>query len=617
MPDKRIIEQFHEGHCIDAYKLFGAHFAYEGSEGVRFTVYAPHARNVSVIGSFNGWDENQHRMERTGFTGIWSVFISGVKEWESYKYRIEDRNGHKIDKADPYAFYSETRPETASKVYNLNDIQWSDKTWMKKRTKNFDQPVSIYEVYAGGWHTNNEYPYTYDMLKENLIPYVKEHGFTHIELMPLNEYPFDGSWGYQASGYFSVTSRYGNPTEFASFVNACHKEGIGVIIDMVPVHFVKDAFGLRQFDGEPLYEYKKIEDAESEWGTLNFDLWNEEVRSFLMSAASFWLDIYHIDGIRIDAVSNLIYWGGNRDRGTNEGSLKFIKRLNYYLSQEYPTVMLIAEDSSDYPKVTESTTNGGLGFDYKWDLGWMNDTLKYYATDPIYRIWDHNKLTFSMAYFYSERFIMPLSHDENVHGKKTVIDRLWGDYDTKFAQARNLYAYMFAHPGKKLNFMGNEIATFREFDEKKELDWFLLDYPRHDAFLRYFTDLNRIYLAHPCLYKDDYDYRGFKWIDADNASQSIFSFYREDEKEVLVCVMNLTSASYEDYDLFVPYKGTYTEILNSEKDIYDGCNMCNFEPLKSKTVKEKDAKFENKITIRIAPFGAIWFTCPKRKTRKK
>ena len=617
MPDIRIIEQFHEGHCIDAYKLFGAHFAYEGSEGVRFTVYAPHARNVSVIGSFNGWDENQHRMERTGFTGIWSVFISGVKEWESYKYRIEDRNGHKIDKADPYAFYSETRPETASKVYNLNVIQWSDKTWMKKRTKNFDQPVSIYEVYAGGWHTNNEYPYTYDMLKENLIPYVKEHGFTHIELMPLNEYPFDGSWGYQASGYFSVTSRYGNPTEFASFVNACHKEGIGVIIDMVPVHFVKDAFGLRQFDGEPLYEYKKIEDAESEWGTLNFDLWNEEVRSFLMSAASFWLDIYHIDGIRIDAVSNLIYWGGNRDRGTNEGSLNFIKRLNYYLSQEYPTVMLIAEDSSDYPKVTESTTNGGLGFDYKWDLGWMNDTLKYYATDPIYRIWDHNKLTFSMAYFYSERFIMPLSHDENVHGKKTVIDRLWGDYDTKFAQARNLYAYMFAHPGKKLNFMGNEIATFREFDEKKELDWFLLDYPRHDAFLRYFTDLNRIYLAHPCLYKDDYDYRGFKWIDADNASQSIFSFYREDEKEVLVCVMNLTSASYEDYDLFVPYKGTYTEILNSEKDIYDGCNMCNYEPLKSKTVKEKDAKFENKITIRIAPFGAIWFTCPKRKTRKK
>ena len=611
-----IIEQFHQGHCIDAYKLFGAHFTYEGCEGVRFTVYAPHARNVSVIGSFNEWDETKHVMERTGFTGIWSIFIPNVKQWDSYKYRIEDRNGHKLDKADPYAFYSETRPETASKIYDLNEIKWSDKTWMNKRTKNFDKPVSIYEVYAGGWHRNGEYPYTYEMLKENLIPYVKEHGFTHIEMMPLSEYPFDGSWGYQASGYYAVTSRYGNPSEFASFVNACHKEGIGVIMDMVPVHFVKDAFGLRQFDGEPLYEYKKISDAESEWGTLNFDLWNEEVRSFLISAASFWLDIYHIDGIRIDAVSNLIYWGGNRDRGTNEGSLTFIKRMNYYLAQEYPTVMLIAEDSSDYPKVTESTQNGGLGFDYKWDLGWMNDTLKYYATDPIYRIWDHNKLTFSMAYFYSERFMMPLSHDENVHGKKTVIDRLWGDYDTKFAQARNLYAYMFAHPGKKLNFMGNELASFREFDEKKELDWFLLDYPRHDAFLRYFTDLNKIYLAHPCLYQDDYNYKGFKWIDADNAQQSIFSFYREDEKEVLVCVMNLTSASYEDFNLYVPYKGTYTEILNSEKDIYDGCNMCNFAPVKAKAVKEKDAKFENKINIRIAPFGAIWLTCPKKKTRK-
>ena len=265
-----IIEQFHQGHCIDAYKLFGAHFTYEGCEGVRFTVYAPHARNVSVIGSFNEWDETKHVMERTGFTGIWSIFIPNVKQWDSYKYRIEDRNGHKLDKADPYAFYSETRPETASKIYDLNEIKWSDKTWMNKRTKNFDKPVSIYEVYAGGWHRNGEYPYTYEMLKENLIPYVKEHGFTHIEMMPLSEYPFDGSWGYQASGYYAVTSRYGNPSEFASFVNACHKEGIGVIMDMVPVHFVKDAFGLRQFDGEPLYEYKKISDAESEWGNFKF-----------------------------------------------------------------------------------------------------------------------------------------------------------------------------------------------------------------------------------------------------------------------------------------------------------------------------------------------------------
>ena len=616
MDKSKVIENFHQGHCTNAYELFGAHFVTEGEKGVRFTVYAPHARNVSVVGSFTNWDEHHIRMERTDFNGVWSVFVPGVPEWASYKYRIEGRTGDFIYKSDPYAFYSETRPENASKVYDLNNIRWSDKTWMNKRTKNFDRPLNIYEVYAGGWKKNGEFPYTYAMMEENLLPYVKEHGFTHIELMPLSEYPFDGSWGYQASGYYSVTSRYGNPTEFAHFVNACHKNNIGIIMDMVPVHFVKDSFGLRYFDGEPLYEYRDRYDAESQWGTMNFDLWNEEVRSFLMSAAAFWCDIYHIDGIRIDAVANLIYWAGNRDRGTNEGSINFMKRMNYYLNKDYPGVMLIAEDSSDFPKVTASTLDGGLGFDYKWDLGWMNDTLKYYADDPIYRFHNHNKLTFSMAYFYSERFLLPLSHDENVHGKKTIVDRMWGDYDTKFAQVRNLYAYMFAHPGKKLNFMGNEIASFREFDETKELDWFLLGYPRHDAFLRYFTDLNKIYSSHPCLYQYDYGPKqGFKWLDADNAKQSIYSFYREDDKEYLVCVLNMMPQSYENYDISVPAAGTYTEILNSEKDIYDGCNMCNFEPVKARPVDQPDAPFAHKITIRIAPWSAIWFTC--RKTAKR
>ena len=606
MDQSRIMESFHQGQCLNAYQLFGAHFAYEGGEGVRFTVYAPHARNVSVIGSFNAWDQTAAVMERTGFSGVWSVFVKGVKEWESYKYRIEDKSGNFIDKADPYAFYSETRPETASKVYNLHDIKWNDSAWMKSRSKCINSPVSVYEVYAGGWKHSGEYPYNYNKLREELIPYVREHGFTHIEMMPLNEFPFDGSWGYQASGYFSVTSRYGNPTEFASFVNECHNQGIGIIMDMVPVHFVKDAFGLRQFDGEPLYEYRHQSDAESQWGTLNFDLWNDEVRSFLMSAAAFWCDVYHMDGIRIDAVSNLIYWGGNRDRGTNEGSLNFMKRMNYSLNKEFPSVMLIAEDSSDYPKVTASTTDGGLGFDYKWDLGWMNDTLKYYATDPIYRVWDHNKLTFSMAYFYSEKFIMPLSHDENVHGKKTIIDRMWGSYDQKFAQVRNLYAYMFAHPGKKLNFMGNEIATFREFDEKRELDWFLLDYPRHHAFLRYFRDLNEIYAGHPCMWDGDYDSSSFKWIDADNAKESMYSFYREDAKEYLVCILNMTPVAHEKFTIGVPEAGSYTEIMNSEKDIYDGCNMCNFKPVKSVKTKTKGAKFTDQITVSVAPFAAVY-----------
>ena len=614
MDQERLITEFHQGQCIEAWHLFGAHFSYEGAQGVRFTVYAPHARNVSVIGSFNDWDDTKARMERTGFSGVWSVFVPGVRQWDSYKFRIEDTGGHKMDKSDPYAFYSETRPETASKVFNLHDLRWDDGAWMAERSVGFEKPVSIYEVYAGGWKKNGKYPYTYRMLEENLIPYVKEHGFTHIEFMPLNEYPFDGSWGYQASGYYSVTSRYGNPSEFASFVNACHRQGIGVIMDMVPVHFVKDAFGLRKFDGQPLYEYRRPQDAESQWGTLNFDLWNEEVRSFLISAAIFWCRIYHIDGIRMDAVSNVIYWGGNRDRGTNEGALNFIKRMNYYLKKEYPSVMLIAEDSSDFPKVTASTLDGGLGFDYKWDLGWMNDTLKYYETDPLFRVHDHHRLTFSMAYFYSERFLMPLSHDENVHGKKTVVDRMWGNYDQKFAQVKNLYAYMFAHPGKKLNFMGNEFATFREFDEKKELDWFLLEYPVHDSFLRFFTDLNRIYVSHSALSEGDYDFGGFHWIDADNARQSVFSFYREGSQEYLLCVMNLTGAGYEEYDVPVPAKGTWMEIMNTEKDIYSGCNMCNYEPLRTRSRKEP-ARFPQFITMRLAPFAAVWLTCPKKKKR--
>lgn len=617
MDQARIIEDFHQGNCVDAYRLFGAHYTYEGGEGVRFTVYAPHARTISVIGSFNNWDENAAKMERTGFNGVWSIFIKDVKEWESYKYLIEDKYGNLHYKSDPYAFYSETRPDNASKTYNLRDIKWTDAAWMKKRTKNFDRPVSIYEVHAGGWKRNGEFPYTYPELENELIPYVKDHGYTHIELMPLNEHPFDGSWGYQASGYFAVTSRYGNPTEFASFVNKCHKEGIGVIMDMVPVHFVKDAFGLRYFDGEPLYEYRKPEDAESQWGTMNFDLWSEEVRSFLISAASFWCDVYHMDGIRIDAVSNLIYWGGNRDRGTNEGSLNFIKRMNYYLNREYPGVMLIAEDSSDYPKVTWSTLDGGLGFDYKWDLGWMNDTLKYYERDPIYKKWHHNSITFSMAYFYSERFMLPLSHDENVHGKHSVIDKMWGTYEQKFMLARNLYAYMMAHPGKKLNFMGNEIGSFREFDEAKELDWFLLTYPAHDAFLRYFTDLNKIYKAHSCLSKYDYSYEGFKWIDADNAEKSVYSFYRSDEKEYLICVLNMTPASYEEFTIEVPQGGTYTEILNSEKDIYSGCNMCNFAPVKAVKRKVDKKTFKYDLTIRLAPFAAVWMTVKRRAPRKK
>lgn len=612
MNKQQLIESYHNGHCIHAYELFGAHLTQEPKPGVRFTVWAPQARSVQVIGDFNGWGENPVWLEKIS-DSIFSLFIEGLSEWTLYRYRIECFDGVWQDKSDPFAFYSEIRPKTASIVVNLDDFKWTDKRWMQKRTKNFDRALNIYEVHAGSWRTDNGLWFTYDNIAEQLIPYVKEKGFTHVELMPLNEHPFDGSWGYQASGYYSCTSRYGDPKHFMNFVNEAHKAGIGLIMDVVPVHFVKDMHGLRYFDGTAVYEYQRVEDALSEWGTMNFDLWKEEVRSFLMSAISFWCDKYHMDGIRMDAISNVIYWGGNKNRGINEGGLAFIRRMNYYLSQHYPEVMLIAEDSSDFPKVTSSTYELGLGFDYKWDLGWMNDTLKYYELDPIYRKFNHHKLTFSMAYFYSEHFLLPLSHDEVVHGKKTIVDKLWGDYDQKFAQAKNLYLYMYTHPGKKLNFMGNEIGMFREFDEARENDWFLLDYSRHAAFARYFEDMSKIYQYYPALSCYDYDPTNFAWIDADNESQSIYSYYREDATSIFVVILNMTPISYESYRIGTPLLATYTELMNTEKEIYEGCDMANFVPIKAEKIAAH--RFNQSINLRIAPFAGILLHAKKAKDK--
>ena len=605
---QRINEKFHQGHCLDAHKYYGAHFDYESAPGVRFTTYAPNARNVQLVGSFNNW-ERPLNLERLS-DGSWTVFVPDVAEWTLYKYKIEQADGNWVEKSDPYAFASELRPKSANLVVNLGNFPWRDQMWINRREKYFDKPMNIYELHLGSWMKRDAHEWmNYEEIAHQLIPYVKEMGFTHIELMPLTEYPFDGSWGYQAHGYFSLTSRYGTPKQFMSFVDECHLNDIGVILDFVPVHFVKDNYGLRYFDGTPLFEYPNPHDANSQWDTLNFDLWKEEVRSFLLSSASFWLETYHVDGLRIDAVSNIIFWHGNKNNGTNDGATAFIRRLNYYLNVRYPGVIMMAEDSSDYPKVTHPTTEMGLGFDYKWDLGWMNDTLKYYSLDPVYRQFHHHQLTFSMAYFYSENFILPLSHDEVVHGKGTIINKLWGDYKQKFAQARNLYAYMFSHPGKKLNFMGNELAHFREFDENVEQDWFLLGYHTHHSFNRFFRDLSHIYKHHSCLSHHDYKHHGFKWIDADNASQSIYSYYREDEESVVIVILNMTPVSYESYRIGVPYKGSYTEIINTEKDIYDGCNMCNFEPLVSE--KHEAHRFDNSILVRIAPFAGVYLEMKK------
>ena len=574
-------------------------------------MYAPHAQGIQVIGSFDDWSCKGHQMRRKDDKGIWSLFVAEAKEGDMYKYRVTQATGRIVDKMDPYAFYSELRPNTASIITNLDYKKWSDEKWLAQRTKNFDKPVNIYEMHLGSWKKDEDQEWVnYKDIAKELIAYVKENNFTHIELMPLNEYPFDGSWGYQCSGYFSATSRYGSAQELMYLINACHRANIGIIMDFVPVHFVRDDFSLSYFDGTPLYEYEKACDADSQWGTANFNLWREEVRSFLMSAAAFWIDKYHVDGLRMDAISNIIHWHGNKDLGENEGALHFIKRMNYHLSEAYKGVMLIAEDSSDFANVTKATQDGGLGFDYKWDLGWMNDTLKYLEKDPIYRKWHHNNITFSMAYFYSERFIMEFSHDEVVHGKKTIVDKIWGSYEEKFAQLRTLYLYMFTHPGKKLNFMGNELAHFREWDEEKQCDWDLLKYPMHDAFHRYFAKLGELYSKTPALYETEYDWTSFQWIDADNADENMFSYLRKNENSYYIVILNFSPNAYKKHAFGVPEKGVYHELLNTEQDIWGGEIT---ELGKMKAVEKECNKLPYTIEVDVPAFGGVLLELKKRK----
>ncbi|MBR0474069.1 MAG: 1,4-alpha-glucan branching protein GlgB [Erysipelotrichaceae bacterium] len=594
------LQSYYDGYSVKAYDIFGAHFV-EG--GVVFRLYAPNAKSVRLIGDFNNWDREATFLKKIN-NEIWETTVGGLQEYAQYKYVIESQDGKLMEKVDPYAFYNEMRPGWVCKVVNLDEYKWTDEEWMKNRTLNFDKPMNIYEVHLGGFkHHGAGRWFTYYEMIDELIPYVKEMGYTHIELMPLNEYPFDGSWGYQQYGYFSVTSRYGNCYQLMMFIDACHKNGIGVIMDIVMAHFVKDSFGLIKFDGTCVYENSDPSKSESQWDTHYFDFAKNEVVSFLMSSAGLWLDKYHMDGLRVDAVSNLIYYNGDSTKGENNGAIAFIKRFNYHLHANYPGAMIIAEDSTSYPRVTEKVEYGGLGFDYKWDLGWMNDTLRYYKMDPEYRKYHHNLINFSMAYFYSEKFILPFSHDEVVHSKGTIVDKMWGNYEEKFAQCRNLMVYMYTHPGKKLNFMGNEIASFREFDEQKELDWFLLTYPAHDSFKRMIRDLNEIYKSDEAFWKDDYSWDGFKWIDADNNEQRIYSYVRFGREYVYVVVLNMAPVSYEEFELGVPTYGYYTEILNSEKDIYSGCNMCNFTKVQAKKPGKNGMHYSMK--IRLAPYAGV------------
>ncbi len=612
---------FNRGEHYQIYKFMGAQLKIENNQkGVRFSVWAPSARQVAVVGDFNGWNNFANQMEKVGDSGIWTTFIPGLTEGTIYKYSIKGFHGDTFLKSDPVAFYSEKSPKTASVVASLDKYEWKDNLWMNKRKekKPHQEPISIYEVHAGSWKTDKEAdPYNYRRLADELIPYVEEMGYTHIELMPLTEYPFGGSWGYQTTGYFSLTSRYGKPEDFMYFVDKAHRFGISVIMDWVPSHFCKDAHGLRLFDGTPLYESEDPKRAENkQWDTLNFDYGQPEVWSFLISSARFFFDVYHIDGLRVDAVSNMLYldynkkdgeWTAN-EYGGNENleAVDFIKQLNQVVFKDFPGIMMVAEESTAWPMVTGPVDKGGLGFNFKWNMGWMNDVLEYMEEDPLMRKGRHNLLTFSMMYAYSENYILPLSHDEVVHGKKSLLDKMAGDYWQKFANLRLLYAYMFAHPGKNLLFMGGEFGQFIEWNYKQELDWLLLDYPKHQEIKRYVKDLNEFYKRNNALYVKDYEHEGFEWIEADDYKQSVISFTRSGKKadDLRVILCNFTPVPREDYKIGVPLEGRYKEVFNSDQEKYGGSGILNEEPIKSK--KEELHGFSQSIKVTVPPLAAVY-----------
>lgn len=611
---------FHQGNLFFSYQMMGAHIINsENFQGVRFTVWAPNAKAIYVVGDFNNWNGSNHPMEKISDSGLWVCFIPNLKAGDLYKYEIHTHDNRILLKADPYAFYSELRPNTASVVYPLNDYEWNDAEWMKKKKKTniFESPLHIYEVHLGTWKKkpNGDY-YTYRELADELIDYVVEMGFTHIEILPLSEHPYDRSWGYQTTGYFSVTSRYGTPNDFKYFVDRCHQKGIGVIIDWVPGHFCKDDHGLRQFDGRPLYEYSDPNKAEKhQWGTLSFDFGRNEVQSFLISNALFWLDVYHIDGIRVDAVASMLYldfgkedqtWLRNEYGGReNIEAVHFIKKMNEAVFKFYPNTLMMAEESSAWPLVSAPTYLGGLGFNYKWNMGWMNDMLEYMELDPIYRKWHHNLITFSFLYAFSENFVLPLSHDEVVHGKKSLLNKMPGDYWQKFANLRVFLGYLMTHPGKKLLFMGGEFGQYDEWKDLEDLDWELLDFDMHNKMHQYVKSLNHFYLKERSLWELDHDEDGFEWIDPHNRAQSIITFMRKSKRsnDYTIIVCNFTPNYFPHYWIGVPEKGKYVEIFNSDRVQFGGSGKENKEPLKS--VKESYHNQPYKINIQIPPLSLV------------
>ncbi|WP_419955838.1 1,4-alpha-glucan branching protein GlgB [Neobacillus niacini] len=613
---------FHEGNLFQSHQLFGAHVFKESDKVyTRFCVWAPNANKVRLVGNFNNWNGEGYDLHRVNNEGVWIIVINQDLNGCLYKYEIITAQNERLLKSDPYAFYSELRPNTASIVYSLRNYDWQDNHWMhRKQKRNFlSEPQIIYEVHFGSWkkHENGDF-LTYKEMAEVLIPYVLEHGFTHIELLPLIEHPFDGSWGYQGTGYFSATSRYGTPKDFMYFVDQCHQNGIGVILDWVPGHFCKDSHGLYRFDGSHIYSYETESDRENHvWGTANFDLGKGEVQSFLISNAFFWIDYFHIDGFRMDAVANIIYWPNSVENLENPFGIDFLKKLNIEVHQYDPTFVMIGEDSTDFPNVTAPVHYGGLGFDYKWNMGWMNDILKYMETPPFARSSVHTKVTFSILYAFSENFMLPFSHDEVVHGKKSLLDKMPGDYWEKFAQLRMLLGYMFAHPGKNLLFMGFELGQFAEWKDKEQLDWNLLDYEMHQNVNQYVKQLTKLYKRSKAMYELDHMHEGFEWIDCNNYSQSVFSFIRKGkaENDYLVIICNFTGIHYPEYKIGVPAQGEFREIFNSDDADFGGAGFIN-----KKTFMAEEEPFHGRpysVNVTIPPFGfQIIRPVKKRKERK-
>ena len=630
------VHLFHEGSLYDAFKLFGAHLIdINNTIHTRFTVYAPNARQIRLVGSFNDWNGKGYNLKKISEQGIWTISVDENLEGHIYKYEIETASGKVILKSDPYAFYSEIRPNTASVVYPLDEsYKWGDSNWIKKKAKK-DQtegPIFIYEIHSGTWKKHMldgkeskpsveckiEEFYTYRDLADELIPYVVEQGFTHIELMPLTEHPFDGSWGYQSTGYYSPTSRYGNPEDLKYFIDQCHQHNIGVLLDWVPGHYCKDAHGLYMFDGSPVYEYTDPKHRENPvWGTANFDLGKPEVHSFLISNARYWMQYFHIDGFRVDAVANIIYWPNTYTGDVNSYAIDFLQKLNRVVKESDPTVLMMAEDSTDWPNVTKPASEGGLGFTYKWNMGWMNDILEYMESDQHSRKALHNKVTFSIMYAYTERFILPLSHDEVVHGKKSLLDKMPGSYEEKFSQLKLLMGFLTTHPGKKLLFMGGELGMFSEWKDKEQVDWHLLNYDSHRTLNHFFRDLVKLYKRSKPLYElDDYP-EGFEWIDVHNTDQSIFSFIRRDrEGNPLIILCNFKNISYEEYKVGVPDKQEYKEVINSDASQYGGSNYVN-----KKNIIAEEGTFHGRpyhIKIKVPPFGiTILRPIKKRKEQNK